>query len=158
MIKYFSLLIALIVSSSMVSAQETIDSRQNVEMPLQMKQMFLKNMRGHMEALDQIIASLAAEDLSAAADIAETALGLGHGVARQCDDNDKSHKQSAMDKNHKGFGLFMPSEMKVMGMGLHHAANEFATVAREGNMGEAYKALRQVSASCIACHRSFRVQ
>lgn len=158
MMKYLSLLVVLMGSSSAISAQETIDSRQKVEMPAEMKQMFLKNMRGHLEALDHIIASLAAEDFAAAADSAETTLGLGHGVARQCDDNEHSPKQHTMAKADKGFGLFMPSEMKAMGMELHHAANEFAVVARQGNMGEAYKALRQISGTCIACHQSFRVE
>ena len=160
-----SLLTALFIANSPVLAQEMSDPRQVVEMPPEMKQMFLKNMRGHMESLDKIIAALAVEDLSGAADIAENSMGVGHGKKRQCDDANKEehqhgHSAHKGEKEHKGkgFGQFMPTEMKSMGMGLHTAANEFATVARQGNMGEAYKALRQVSASCVACHKAFRVK
>jgi len=146
------------------------DTRQMVEMPPKMKVMFLGNMRQHMESLDLVIASLAENDLMAAADIAEQTMGVGHGKKRQCDDKHSEHskhaefKQSANPEHQhkgdkeKGFGQFMPAEMKTMGMNLHNAANNFAAVARRGDMGEAYKALRQISASCVACHQSFGVQ
>ena len=159
MTRTLSLLTALFIANSPVLAQEMNDPRQMIEMPPEMKQMFLKNMRGHMESLDKIIAELAVEDLSGAADIAENTMGVGHGKKRQCDETDeKEHKHDHSSHKGKGFGQFMPAEMKAMGMGLHTAANEFATVSRQGNIGEAYKALRQVSASCVACHKSFRVK
>jgi len=133
------------------------DPRQAVEMPPEMKNMFLKNMRGHMESLDLIIAALAENDLTEAAAVAETGMGAGHGKKRQCDDEHAGkHKQSS--RKEKGFGKFMPKEMKMMGMQLHIAANEFADVAREGNMGEAYKSLRHISSACVACHQSFQVK
>ncbi len=156
--KSLSLLIVLLIMSSPLLAQEITDHRQMVEMPPAMKQMFLKNMRGHMESLDLIIASLAAKDLSVAADIAEGKMGVGHGKKRQCDDSSHQHKTDHSEHKGKGFGQFMPTDMKVMGMSLHNAANEFATVARRGDIGEAYNALRQISASCVACHQSFRVK
>ena len=168
MTKHLSLLTALLIANSPIMAQEVSDPRQLVEMPPEMRQMFLTNMRGHMEALDNIIAALAVEDLSKAADIAEDKMGVGHGKKRQCDDtniNEKTHEHSHSDhkekkghKGKKGFGQFMPAEMKIMGMSLHTAANEFASVSRQGNVGDAYKALRQISASCVACHKAFQVK
>ncbi len=151
---------AVIAFNTPAMAQEQDDTRQNVEMPAEMKQMFLKNMRGHMEALDLIIAALAESNLSNAADIAESSMGVGHGKKRQCDDGDhKKKSHQAQDKGKgKPFGQFMPPAMKVMGMGLHNAANEFADVARQGSVNDAYKALRLVSASCVSCHQSFKVQ
>ena len=164
--KYLGLIALTIIANSSVWAEDMSDHRQLVEMPPEMKQMFLKNMRGHMESLDQLIAALADNDLVSAADIAENTMGNGHGKKRQCDDdsdhaNSNSHQHSHSEhKDHKkkGFGQFMPAEMKAMGMNLHHAANEFAIVARQGDRGEAYKALSQVSASCVACHQSFQVK
>jgi len=119
-----------------------------------------------MEALDQIIAALAENDLDDAAVIAETTMGVvgtGHGKKWECDDGDNAHKhdQSKHDQSKhekKGFGKLMPAEMKAMGMSLHSAADDFADVARQGGRGEAYKALRQISSSCVACHQSFGVK
>ena len=160
--KYLCLIALTISANSSVMAADIHDHRQLIEMPPEMKQMFLKNMRGHMESLDQLIAALADNNLAAAADIAENTMGVGHGKKRQCDDSkhakSESHEHSHSDHKGKGFGQFMPAEMKAMGMNLHRAANEFAIVARQGDMGEAYKALRQVSASCVACHQSFGVK
>ena len=182
--KQLHLLALLIASSSTVMAAEHghgaefTDQRHVVEMPAEMKTMFLKNMRTHMESLDLVIASLANNNLAEAADIAESTMGVGHGKKRQCADKDHGKKhddnkqQSEFKQSHnhddtdhkehkkhgKGFGKFMPVEMKMMGMNLHNAANNFAEVARQGDMGEAYKALRLISASCVACHQSFSVQ
>ena len=135
-------------------------------MPAPMEEIFLKNMRGHMESLDLIIAALAEGDLNDAAEIAEAGMGLGGGESRQCDDKDDgSHDHSAHKHEHKptahkakAFGQFMPKEMKMMGMQLHISADKFAAVAREGNVGDAYRSLRNISASCVACHRSFQVK
>ncbi|MBL1319806.1 MAG: cytochrome c [Methylophaga sp.] len=155
--RYIALLSTFLLSTSAVTAEEMTDHRQLVEMPPQMQQMFLKNMRGHMEALDQIIAALAENDLNAAADIAETTVGSAQGKKRQCDENKPSqHKQTEHKK--KAFGQFIPPAMKAMGRQLHISANEFAVVARQGDMGEAYKSLSQISSMCVACHQSFQVK
>ena len=164
--KLIYLLALLLSSNASLMAQESIDNRQMIEMPPETKQVFLSKMRGHMEALDQIIAALAENDLDDAAVIAETTMGVvgtGHGKKWECDDGDNAHKhdQSKHDQSKhekKGFGKLMPAEMKAMGMKLHTAADEFADVARQGDRGEAYKALRQISSSCVACHQSFGVQ
>jgi cytochrome c' len=153
----------LLTSNTGLIAQESADNRQIIEMPQQTKQVFLSNMRGHMEALDQIIAALAKADLDEAAAIAETTMGVagvGQGKKWQCDDSDGNHGHKHDQSEHKknGFGKLMPAEMKAMGMNLHIAADNFANVARQGDRGEAYKALRQISASCVACHQSFGVK
>ncbi len=157
------LLLALLVLplSSVIAMEYEPDQREVVEMPSQAKIMFLKNMRGHMESLDLIIAALAENDLTEAAILAETTMGSGHGKKRQCDESSagkQQNKQSSHKGKGKGFGKFMPTGMKMMGMQLHIAANDFADVAREGNMGDAYKSLRNISATCVACHQSYQVK
>ena len=159
-------LLALIVLplSSVMAMDPTSDQREVVEMPSQAKIIFLKNMRGHMESLDLIIAALAENDLTEAAIVAEMTMGSGQGKKKQCEDDsakkEHQHKPDQSHSNHqkKSFGKFMPKEMKMMGMQLHIAANEFADVAREGNMGDAYKSLRNISAACVACHQSYQVK
>ncbi len=161
------ILVCLMFSMAPATAgdtHESMDMRQVVNMPAPMKEMFLKNMRGHMESLDLIIAALAEGDLNDAAEIAEKGMGLGHGKPRQCDDeHDGSHDHSTHQhkpETHQGkaFGKFMPKEMKMMGMQLHTSADNFAAVAREGDVGDAYRSLRNISASCVACHQSFQVK
>ena len=161
--KLICLLALLLSSNASLMAQETASDRQMIDMPPETKQMFLSKMRGHMEALDQIIAALADNDLDDAAEIAETTMGVvgtGTGKKWECDDSDgkDTHKHDQSKHEKKGFGRLMPAEMKAMGMNLHTAADEFADVARQGDRGEAYKALRQISASCVACHQSFGVK
>jgi len=149
----------LLPATLTIAGELSADTRQIVEMPPEVKSMFLKNMRGHMESLDLIIAALADNDLIEAAAIAEAGMGAGHGKKRQCEDENGGKDKHQQSKHQgKGFGKFMPKEMKMMGMELHIAANEFADIAREGDMGEAYKSLRNISASCVACHQSFQVK
>jgi len=154
------LLALLILPMAFASAEEVAsDSRELVVMPAEIKTMFLKNMRGHMESLDLIIAALAENDLTEAAALAEATMGAGHGKKRQCeDDKHGDHQDKKANHQKQGFGKFMPKEMRMMGMQLHISANEFADVAREGNMGEAYKSLRNISAACVACHQSYQVK
>lgn len=153
--KKYLLALLFLPMTSVIAEEITADNRQVVDMPPQMQTMFLKGMRVHMESLNLIIAALADNDLAEAASIAETSMGAGQGQKRQCDDEQaKKHQKHQA----KGFGQFMPKEMKMMGMQLHIAADEFADVAREGNMGEAYKSLRNISSACVACHQSFQVK
>lgn len=159
--KQLILLSLILLSSSAVNAQETADIRQAVEMPPHMKELFLKNMRAHMESLDRVIEALAKQDLNQSANIAGKTLGLDQDEKSQCDDSDshQQHKhQSAVEHKSKAFGQFMPASMKAMGMQLHIAADNFADVARQGEIGEAYKALSKISSTCVACHQAFRVK
>ena len=72
---FLSLLLIMPISSVAVPVVD--DSRVLVEMPEPMQQHFLKKMRDHMEALNQILIALGDDDLSQAADIAEQTLRMG---------------------------------------------------------------------------------
>lgn len=157
--KKLFLALLILPMTTAIAEDVTTDYRHVVEMPTEMKTLFLKNMRGHMESLDRIIAALAENDLTEAAAVAEAGMGAGHGKQRQCEDGAAGqHKHEQSSHQTKSFGQFMPKEMKMMGMQLHIAVNEFADTAREGDIGEAYKSLRNISASCVACHQSFQVK
>jgi len=158
--------ILLLPLSSLVMAEKT-DPRNMVEMPAKMQQHFLSNMRRHLISLDAIIAALADEDFEKAADIADNQLGMGK--RHQCDDDGHKNQHKGVDHKsmtkglgkdpkNKGFGKMMPPEMKAMGMQLHHAASDFAAVARKGDQQESLKALQKVSTTCVACHQTFRVR
>ncbi|MDJ0759907.1 MAG: cytochrome c [Woeseiaceae bacterium] len=122
------------------------DRRQLVDMPAETQAMMRKEMRDHLLALSEIMAYLAANDVSTAAEVAEARLG-----------------RSSMGKHRgtrkgKGPGKFMPKEMKKIGHGMHDAASRFATVAESGDLQKSYTALNDVVAACAACHTSFRIR
>lgn len=118
------------------------DDRQMVELPEMMRTHMLANMRDHLVAIDEILQLLAADELEAAADVAESRLGFS---------SLESHGASHIAQ-------FMPEEMAAAGTRMHRAASQFARTAQEGEALPAYKKLREVTAACVECHAGYRVQ
>lgn len=120
------------------------DARQLVEMPEQSRALMRQDMLDHLAALSEILGLLAADDLATAAQVAEQRMG-----------------RSSMGK-HRGTGMgpgrFMPEEMRQLGWGMHDAASAFARIAADGDRKQAYAALQQLTASCTACHYSYRTR
>lgn len=120
------------------------DVRELVSLPDSVREVMRKDMLDHLSALNEIIAYLASNDLDMASYVAETRLG-----------------RSSMGKNNSSGihpGKFMPADMRNLGWGLHVAATEFALVAKQGDLPNAYRALHKVTSSCVACHSSYRTQ
>ena len=118
------------------------DVRQMVEMPQMMQEHMLSNMRDHLLALDEILGQLSEGNLDKAADIAENRLGMS-----SLDSHGADH-----------MAQFMPQGMRSTGTAMHKAASRFAIKAQEGELLPAYKALKDVTASCVACHASYRIR
>lgn len=119
----------------------TDDGRQFVKMPPMMRQHMLSNMRDHLAAMNDILQLMGQGELDKAADVAEQRLGM-----------------SAM-KGHGGgkMAKHMPEGMRDIGSAMHHAASRFALKAQEGDAVLAYQVLSEVTASCVACHASYRI-
>ena len=124
------------------AAQANNDERELVQMPTMMQEHMLGNMRDHLEALNEILAKLAADELDEASDIAESRLGMS---------SLESHGASHMAK-------VMPEGMRRVGTRMHEAASNFALKAQEGEVVRAYGALSEVTAACVACHSAYRVR
>ena len=141
MIKKTILILILCIFTN-VTANAEEETRQYVKFPpkLQLKQM--SNMRDHMAALNEILKSLAFEELDEAADVAEKRLGLS---ARH------SHDTGDLAK-------YMPNGMKQAGYNMHSAASHFAEIAKKGNLESAYEALIPVTQSCVECHAGYRTR
>ena len=118
------------------------DPRKLVELPEMMQDHMLSNMRDHLAAINEILIFLAKEDPEKAAAVAESRLGMS---------SLESHGASHMAK-------FMPQEMREIGTGMHRAASRFALKAQEGELLPAYRALADVTSSCVACHAGYRVR
>jgi hypothetical protein len=131
--------ILLLAIAPMAQAQ---DDRQLVELPEMMQQHMLANMRDHLQSLDEILALLGQDKLEAAAELAEGRLGMS-----SLDRHGASH-----------MAKFMPENMQELGTNMHRAASRFAITAQEGSVLPAYRALQDVTASCVACHAAYRIR
>lgn len=121
------------------------ESRQRVEMPDQMREHMLGNMRDHLLALETITRQLANQQYDEAAEVAETRLGMT---------SMESHGASHIAQ-------FMPEGMRATGTEMHHAASRFAIAAQnaaiDGGLNKAFSALSEVMQQCVACHSGYRV-
>ena len=142
------LLLLAAMFPTLVSAQPppAEDPRTAVDMPALQRALMREDMLDHLIALDEILGDLSANQLNAAADVAEERLGLS------------SMGKHAARTGGQGPGRFMPEAMRSIGIGMHRAASEFANVARTGNRDAAYQALQPVVGACVACHAGFRLR
>jgi hypothetical protein len=122
------------------------DNRQLATMPAPAQAALREEMLDFMSALSQIIASLGEGKPAEAADTAEAKLGIG-AMGR--------HRGNPMDAMP---GRFMPPDMHALGRSLHFAATDFAKVARTGDTVKALAALQPVTATCVACHMTYRIR
>ncbi|MGB0865786.1 MAG: hypothetical protein ACPGSC_04720 [Granulosicoccaceae bacterium] len=123
-------------------ASQSEEQRELVDMPAQMQEHMLANMRDHLEALNEILALMAQEQLDQAAQVAEHRLGFS----------------SLDDHNAEHMGKFMPKVMGATGTAMHRAASQFALKAQEGESLPAYAALQDITAACVACHAGYRIR
>ena len=118
------------------------DARQWVDLPDRMQQHMMSNMRDHLVAINEILMSMANDELDQAAELAEYRLGMS---------SLGSHGASHMAK-------FMPEGMRHAGTSMHRAASRFALIAQQGEPLPAYAALSKVTSACVACHSGFRLR
>lgn len=140
--KTVTTVIAVCMFSSSYSSIAEEDSRQFVELPAMMQNHMMANMRDHLAVINEILISMAKDDLEKAADLAEQRLGMS---------SLDLHGASHMAK-------FMPEVMRKTGTSMHRAASRFARKAQEGEALPAYAALSEVTSACVACHSGYRIR
>lgn len=139
-LRQFAIYTALLLMSSVIIADE--DSRQLVELPEMMQKHMMSNMRDHLKTINEILLNLSNKQMDKAANIAEQRIGMS---------SLGSHGASHM-------GKFMPKGMRQAGTNMHKAASRFALKAEEGELLPAYKMLAEVTATCVACHSTYRIK
>jgi len=134
------------------------DARQEVDFPSPMRAKMLSHMRGHAEAIAEILSALAKGDGAAAAKIADARLSMASPGAAACKPNAKSGEfgeMPAMMASH------MPDDMRALGLTMHEQAGKFAQEAAKigpgGDMRPALAELSQVVQACNACHAAYRL-
>lgn len=120
------------------------DLREFISMPDEARRLMRQDMLDHLAALNEINGYLAENNPVAAAEVAETRMGMSS-MGR--------HRASGM-----GPGRYMPMEMRNIGRGMHASASAFSRAARRGDMKGAYQALEKMTGSCVACHYSYRTR
>lgn len=118
------------------------DMRPLVEMPGNVREILQGDMLDHLGALNEINRHLADNNLPAAAEVAET--GMGRNLLEKYQDVEMRP------------GRYMPRAMRKIGWELHDAATEFAWAARKGDMKKTLQAYNRITATCVACHYSYR--
>ena len=132
-------LLSLLTTACLAQAVE--DTRQLVKLPAMMQQHMLANMRDHLQTINQVLIYMSENQLGKAGELAEARLGMS---------SLELHGASHMAK-------YMPKGMQEAGTNMHKAASRFALKAQEGELQPAYKALSEVTTSCIPCHASYRI-
>ncbi len=141
------------------------DTRKLLDFPPPMREHMLSNMRGHLQALNEILAALSIGDGAKAGKIAETRLGVESPGAAACVPNGGTTDHSTHDMAHDMAAMmaqFMPEEMRALGLTMHESASEFAREAAKTQTGDDLKpalaSLARVTQSCAACHAEYRLK
>ncbi len=129
-----------------VAVQAAEDGRQLASLPPPAEAALREEMRDNVLALNEILTLLASGQIKESGEVAEKKLGM-----------------SAMGK-HRSLpfearpGPHMPPAMHKLGMEGHKAASEFARIAASGERDKALAVLPTLTASCVACHFSYRIR
>ncbi|MEZ5842019.1 MAG: hypothetical protein R3D02_16870 [Hyphomicrobiales bacterium] len=106
---------ALGAAGLLLAAGSTLaDDRQVVELPPQVREMFLAEMRGHLADLDDVVAALAAGDFKGAAKLAEERMQIGHRMMERMQGMGATPEQMEAMRQHMAQ---MHEQMGGMGMG-----------------------------------------
>ncbi|HEY8071323.1 MAG TPA: hypothetical protein VIE47_05070 [Methylocystis sp.] len=137
------------------------DTRKLLDFPAPMREHMLSNMRGHLQALNEILAALSIGDGPKAAKIAKTRLGVESPGAAACVPNSGTTDHSTHDMAAM-MAQFMPEDMRALGLAMHESASEFAREAAKtqagGDLKPALASLARVTQSCAACHAEYRLK
>lgn len=153
------------------------DDRNVIQVPIEIKEMFLEDMRRHLDNLNEITYAVSAGDFAGAAYVAENKMGFGHSVremlmAKGMPEHEINDFVTNLRQKHgegerpaQGIGRYMPQEFREMGQTFHQAAGEFAKIAKSVSTSptvedyqQVFSALSEVVDVCSACHSAFRVQ
>ena len=115
------------------------NEKTKVELPQKLKEYVIENMRQKLAAFDEIMDSLAQDNLHHASRVAETYLGEGAQTQAQAE-----------------LATYMPFGMRRFNDELTAAASHFSQVAQTGDSIEALSAFKQISTSCIMCHSAYQ--
>ncbi len=113
------------------------DKRTSLQLPEQMKGQQLAMMREHLEAVNDIIADIAAGKFDAASQTAHQKLGLTPEMKKMCN-------------------MFGNDDFRKLGLAFHKSADHLGDVLKTGDLKRSLSALHITMNSCVQCHATFR--
>ena len=105
----------LAIAIVMASAPTGADERQEIQLPPQIRDQLLAEMRGHLANLDDLATALASGDFAAAAEIAEIRMSAGHRMLENMTAMGASPEQIEAMRQHR---MQMMQQMGMGGMGM----------------------------------------
>lgn len=135
-------LIIVAVLCTATSVRGESDTRIQLNLPIQMQEHLLGNMRQHLVVINQLLGMLGREEFSKAAELAEAELGM-----------------SSLDKHGAShIARFYPKQAAQFGTNMHKAASRFARISEEGDALVAYQALGEITHNCVGCHATAKIR
>jgi len=117
--------------------ETNVDNRISLNLPPQMKQHQLSNMRSHLVAIQDIIGFIAVENFEQASQIARSKLGLTEEMKKMCN-------------------MFDNKSFTELGLAFHKSGDVLGDVLQEKDTVKSLQALRSTMNYCIQCHATFR--
>ena len=149
-LKFTIVIFCFVIASTLsVIAEEMDDARILVNLPNDIEEKMLVNMRDHIRALDDIIHAVQAEEYEKAEGIAESRLGWSS-LVRRGDQEVADH---------------WPEPMQKMAEQMYNSGSNFVIVAQNASVEdskEGYQkvmaALGEMTSSCRGCHEAYRLR
>ena len=149
-LKFTIVIFCFVIASTLsVIAEEMDDARILVNLPSDIEEKMLVNMRDHIRALDDIIHAVQAEEYEKAEGIAESRLGWSS-LVRRGDQEVADH---------------WPEPMQKMAEQMYNSGSNFVIVAQNASVEdskEGYQkvmaALGEMTSACRGCHEAYRLR
>ena len=122
------------------AGHEALDTRTPLPLTAMMAEHQKQNMRDHLAAVQEIVAALAADDMSAVEKAARR-IGYSDSMAQMC--------------QHMGAGAPGFTDMALT---FHRTADTIADAAQRGDRRAAITALAATLSTCVGCHAVYRQQ
>ncbi len=122
------------------------DTRELVTLPAPARETLRQTMRDNLQALNAVLALIAEGKIRESGDMAETRLGIT-----------AMNRQRNLPAEARPWP-FVPPAMHALGRDGHWAASEFAKAAKTGDRELALAQLGRLTASCAACHATYRIR
>ncbi len=149
-LKFTIVIFCFVIASTLsVIAEEMDDARILVNLPNDIEEKMLVNMRDHIRAMDDIIHAVQAEEYEKAEGIAESRLGWSS-LVRRGDQEVADH---------------WPEPMQKMAEQMYNSGSNFVIVAQNASVEdskEGYQkvmaALGEMTSACRGCHEAYRLR
>lgn len=113
------------------------DMRTSLKLPAAMKQHQLSNMRGHVEAVKNIVGLMAENRFEEASAVAHARLGMTPEMLAMCD-------------------RFDNEQFRLLGRAFHKSGDDLGDALQTKDINASLHALNKTMQYCVDCHAAFR--